>query len=343
MTCYYPDGSEAIKTSLGPTMLACDPLAKQSSCCAYGDNCMANGLCLSAQLFFYRGGCTDRSWKDSACLQECKNSTQMPSGSPSLSNFQIISWCQNPYIKSAGVPDGSALFVCSGATSDCGKKNFTLSAYSVAVTSVTGIISTSSSASLSSTSTPNPSSTLSNPTAAATSPSSSTSSPAAAAAATSTTTTGITPTTLGIGIATPLTILLLVAFIFLFLERKKRTRAEKSLQETNIPPYTKAENKSPSAFTTEAPSWYQAASQMGPVEVGHGGHDRVAEMPTGVETRRELWDESGYQGAGLGMDEDMDGGRSAVHSKYIGMPLAAERRDGRHGPNGLVSSRGQVP
>ncbi|KAH6661986.1 hypothetical protein B0J14DRAFT_663067 [Halenospora varia] len=316
MTCYYPDGSEAIKTNLGPTMLACDPSAKQSSCCAYGDNCMANGLCLSSLLFFYRGACTDRTWKDSACLQECKNSTQMPSGSPSLSNFQIISWCQNPYIKSPGVPNGSGLFVCSGATSDCGQKNFTLAAYSVAVTSVTGVTSTSSSSSSSSTSSSTstlpPSSTSSNPT---------TTTSAAAAAAASTTKTGVSPTALGVGIAVPLSVLLLATFIFFFLERKKRIRAEKSLHQTNIQAYTQAESKSPSEFTTEVPDRYKAARQRGPIEVGHGGYDGVAEMPTGTETRRELWDESGYQGAGVGMDGD--GGRSAVDTKYIGTPSTA--------------------
>lgn len=75
------------------------------------------------------------------------------------------------------------------------------------------------------------------------------------------------------------------------------------------------------------PDRYKAARQREPIEVGHGGYDGVAEMPTGAETRKELWDESGYQGAGVGMDGD--GGRSAVDTKYIGTPSTAGGMDGR--------------
>ncbi|EMD69763.1 hypothetical protein COCSADRAFT_166729 [Bipolaris sorokiniana ND90Pr] len=76
--CYGVDGS-----LLDKSYTPCNPSAKNSGCCASGDICLSNGLCMGTQgasigVIFSRG-CTDSTGKDVACPQQC-------SGGPSNSN-----------------------------------------------------------------------------------------------------------------------------------------------------------------------------------------------------------------------------------------------------------------
>lgn len=68
--CYGIDGS-----ALDKTFTPCNPNAEHSACCASGDVCLSNGLCMSTEdvtvgMIFSRG-CTDATGKDTACPQQC--------------------------------------------------------------------------------------------------------------------------------------------------------------------------------------------------------------------------------------------------------------------------------
>jgi hypothetical protein len=68
--CYGVDGSV-----LDKSYTPCNPNAKHSGCCASGDICLSNGLCMGTQgasigMIFSRG-CTDSTGNDVACPQQC--------------------------------------------------------------------------------------------------------------------------------------------------------------------------------------------------------------------------------------------------------------------------------
>ncbi|KNG47043.1 hypothetical protein DDE82_001199 [Stemphylium lycopersici] len=68
--CYGVDGS-----ALDNTHTPCNPSATHSACCASGDICMSNGLCMGTKddsigKIFSRG-CTDATGKDVACASIC--------------------------------------------------------------------------------------------------------------------------------------------------------------------------------------------------------------------------------------------------------------------------------
>ncbi|KAK3987264.1 hypothetical protein QBC44DRAFT_127311 [Cladorrhinum sp. PSN332] len=69
--CVWPNGDTAPKSDLeecgrkAPTM-----------CCAPGDICMSNGLCVGPNTTFYRGGCTDGHWFESSCPSYCLDGHQ---------------------------------------------------------------------------------------------------------------------------------------------------------------------------------------------------------------------------------------------------------------------------
>lgn len=73
--CFYPNGSPATAASGSPRMLPCLPNAINSACCASNDSCLANGMCLSEDLFFYRGACTTVQYPSDSCPQFCIKST----------------------------------------------------------------------------------------------------------------------------------------------------------------------------------------------------------------------------------------------------------------------------
>lgn len=70
-TCYYPDGN--LDDGLAP----CNAGADVSSCCGRQDICLDNGYCI-VQTENYgnrlsRAGCTDGTWKSSACPSYCSD------------------------------------------------------------------------------------------------------------------------------------------------------------------------------------------------------------------------------------------------------------------------------
>ena len=82
-TCYFPAGNVALNN------VPCDPNAEVSSCCSDRSFCLANGLCrvensdteLDDTVEFARGACTDQSFQDPACFQQChscKSSCPIP-------------------------------------------------------------------------------------------------------------------------------------------------------------------------------------------------------------------------------------------------------------------------
>ena len=69
-TCYSVNGTP------DPAMSACNATAAQSSCCYSDSYCLSNGLCFGQSALYgnrlSRVGCTDASWRDPACFQNCK-------------------------------------------------------------------------------------------------------------------------------------------------------------------------------------------------------------------------------------------------------------------------------
>lgn len=69
--CWFPDGSP------GPTSYTpCNSSSiKGQACCGgpegFPDICTTSGLCIGHAGFFYRGGCTDRSFNPEACATVC--------------------------------------------------------------------------------------------------------------------------------------------------------------------------------------------------------------------------------------------------------------------------------
>lgn len=67
--CYHIDGSLAV------TAYRCDnSTTGQSTCCEVGAVCYSNGVCQQSNngvQDYLRVGCTDSTWKDPACLDQC--------------------------------------------------------------------------------------------------------------------------------------------------------------------------------------------------------------------------------------------------------------------------------
>lgn len=69
--CYFPNGSE-IQSSNTTTYEACNGIAGATSqCCATSEGCSANGLCVSSEGQYSRGGCTDPTFQSPFCLSIC--------------------------------------------------------------------------------------------------------------------------------------------------------------------------------------------------------------------------------------------------------------------------------
>ena len=67
-TCYFPSGLESKGSP-------CNHTADVSTCCGPGIVCLGNGLCTpgknAGNYKFFRGSCTDSTWKSSACPNFC--------------------------------------------------------------------------------------------------------------------------------------------------------------------------------------------------------------------------------------------------------------------------------
>jgi len=68
--CYYLDGSTDVNAGV-----RCDnSTTGNSACCQPGAVCYSNGVCQQSNggvQDYLRVGCTDRTWKDPACLDQC--------------------------------------------------------------------------------------------------------------------------------------------------------------------------------------------------------------------------------------------------------------------------------
>lgn len=68
--CYFPNGSEIQNSNT--TYEACNGIAGATSqCCATSEGCSANGLCVSTEGQYSRGGCTDPTFRSPFCLSIC--------------------------------------------------------------------------------------------------------------------------------------------------------------------------------------------------------------------------------------------------------------------------------
>ncbi|EPE29768.1 hypothetical protein GLAREA_00928 [Glarea lozoyensis ATCC 20868] len=69
-TCYSIDGSSGLDSGF-----RCDNTTTgHSTCCAAGAICYSNGVCQQSNgpvQDYLRVGCTDKTWKDPACLEQC--------------------------------------------------------------------------------------------------------------------------------------------------------------------------------------------------------------------------------------------------------------------------------
>jgi hypothetical protein len=66
--CFYPDGSQAQSDH------ACHLTSEFSFCCAIGDNCLDNKLCVTKSddpQPYNRGSCTDKTWNSPECPRFC--------------------------------------------------------------------------------------------------------------------------------------------------------------------------------------------------------------------------------------------------------------------------------
>ncbi|KAK0511200.1 hypothetical protein JMJ35_006752 [Cladonia borealis] len=65
-SCYFPDGTNA------PDHTPCNGSVSVSHCCEPGDTCLTTSLCYqAADLSINTGTCTDKTWKDPSCFQQC--------------------------------------------------------------------------------------------------------------------------------------------------------------------------------------------------------------------------------------------------------------------------------
>jgi hypothetical protein len=69
-TCWFPDGITA-----DPDGFPCNTSSSASHCCRTYEGCLAGGVCYTQfDSQMYRRSCTDKSFTDPNCPQECKTS-----------------------------------------------------------------------------------------------------------------------------------------------------------------------------------------------------------------------------------------------------------------------------
>ncbi|KAK0701726.1 hypothetical protein B0T26DRAFT_528423 [Lasiosphaeria miniovina] len=121
-----------------PGLLPCIPGIRISPCCASGDLCLSNGLCLDtgSDNGFTTQGCTDQDW-----------------GSPCVSN--CVQWARDtqtpyyPYLASCMASGSKTTYCCGPDSSCCNNTNvvFSLPRFTDAVRPLASTTSTTSSAS----------------------------------------------------------------------------------------------------------------------------------------------------------------------------------------------------
>src|SRR6266536_4153354 len=84
-TCYWPNSTLYANNPDSSTVSAddhpCNPNADASVCCGTGWTCLSDGVCkihLKEADYYYRGTCTDYTWKSKECPGFCFQSSRFP-------------------------------------------------------------------------------------------------------------------------------------------------------------------------------------------------------------------------------------------------------------------------
>ncbi|CZT42544.1 uncharacterized protein RSE6_02468 [Rhynchosporium secalis] len=229
--CWLPDGQTRSPTG---RRAPCDPSELNSACCAAGEACMGNGLCLSQNGLIYRRACTDRDWKDPACSTFCIEASGRHTGQQT--DFEFLKPCNAGTPGSA--PTGILVWIC-GLNNNCSDPSTTFPL----------IVGSSDPSSIQS-SNQTPAQTLAL--------ASSSSNPNL----TSKDECSSSKTTIGAGIGVPLGVLLVMALLWAFWERRRRSTAKQTNEKTwvgNVMEYEPAPAEAPAAerITEPPPKAYQ--------------------------------------------------------------------------------------
>ena len=74
--------------------VACNDSAQASLCCQYGAICLTSGLCFDkGDTSINIGTCTDKTWTDPSCFQDCPYSTGIEHGFNTLYRCNGNQWC----------------------------------------------------------------------------------------------------------------------------------------------------------------------------------------------------------------------------------------------------------
>ncbi|KAK7188316.1 hypothetical protein PSPO01_05507 [Paraphaeosphaeria sporulosa] len=119
--CYANNGSLYANTAA--TYVPCNLTAvengEHSSCCAIGDLCMTNGLCMEpaneakGANHYWRNGCTDKTWQDPACPNVCRGDEE-----PNHYNAFIF-YCFDPKNEFCCAPQGTLEAGVTGRNTSC--------------------------------------------------------------------------------------------------------------------------------------------------------------------------------------------------------------------------------
>ncbi|KAF9734893.1 hypothetical protein PMIN06_008303 [Paraphaeosphaeria minitans] len=119
--CYANNGSLYANTAA--TYVPCNLTAVEngghSSCCAIGDLCMTNGLCMEPSNeakganHYWRNGCTDKTWKDPSCPNFCWGEEE-----PNHYNAFIF-YCFDPKNEFCCTPQGTLEAGVTGRNTSC--------------------------------------------------------------------------------------------------------------------------------------------------------------------------------------------------------------------------------
>lgn len=91
-TCYFPDGSVAVDEEIDYVQCKETSAGGFTHCCTPYNICTVGGYCVGNAGFFYRGGCTDKTWTSNLCPALCaKSSTSIPLIAEEIANRCILS------------------------------------------------------------------------------------------------------------------------------------------------------------------------------------------------------------------------------------------------------------
>jgi hypothetical protein len=103
-TCYWPNATLFTNNpdpdTISPDDHPCNPDAEASVCCGTGWTCLSDGVCKIRQDgndFYYRGTCTDFTWKSQSCPGFCMQQSE-PFEPFELSMLIIGSYLTKPQI-----------------------------------------------------------------------------------------------------------------------------------------------------------------------------------------------------------------------------------------------------